>query len=166
MFLSSFDLFDKNIKVKDKIKSYTFNTFLGLMMMEYLLRGLLSIHGVILIKQGISYISNPRNNVFESLLIKEGLAGPGLDIAIPFLGIAYFSVGLINVLAGLIFRTSEANSILISTGFVFHIGMALVRSNLNPRTYIWYKPGMISKTNSMQFEIGIFLIFIGLIEYF
>ena len=136
------------------------------MKMEYLLRGLLSIHGLILIKQGISYISNPRNKVFESLLIKEGLVGPGLDIAVPFLGIAYFTVGLINVLAGLIFRTIEANSILISTGFVFHIGMAMVRSNLNPRTYIWYKPGMISKTNAMQFGIGIFLIFVGLIEYF
>ena len=66
--------------------------------------------------------------MFENLLIKEGLVGPGLDIAVPFLGIAYFSIGLINVLAGLIFRTSEANSILISTGFVFHIGMAMVRA--------------------------------------
>ena len=133
--------------------------------MEYIIRGLLFFHGIMITRQGISYIRNPRNEVFENLLKEEGLLGPGLDIAVPFLGISYFSVGLLNVLAGLTFSITEANYILIVTGVAYHIGMALVRSNLNIETANLYKPRMISKTNSMQYGIGILCTSIGILGY-
>ena len=68
--------------------------------------------------------------MFESLLKNEGLLGPGLDIAVPFLGIAYLSVGFLNLLAGMTFGDQEANYLLIGSGLAFHIGMATVRSTL------------------------------------
>ena len=68
-------------------------------MMEYVIRGLLLLHGFLLGKRGISYIQTPRNEVFMDLLKEKGLQGPGLDIAVPFLGISYFSIGMFNLLA-------------------------------------------------------------------
>ena len=70
---------------------------------EYILRGVLLLHGFLLGKQGISYIQTPRNEVFMALLKEKGLEGPGLDIAVPFLGISYFSIGMFNLLASLTF---------------------------------------------------------------
>ena len=103
--------------------------------------------------------------VFDNLLKEEGLLGPGLDIAVPFLGISYFTVGLLNIFAGLIFNITEANYILIVTGVAYHIGMAVVRSNLNIETANLYKSRMISKTNSMQYGIGILCTSIGILGY-
>ena len=136
-----------------------------LRIMEYMTRGLLFFHGVMITRQGITYIRNPRNEVFVNLLKEEGLLGPGLDIAVPFLGVSYFCVGLLNVLAGLTFSLREANYVLIVTGIAYHIGMAMVRSNLNIETANLYKPRMISKTNSMQYGIGILCASIGILGY-
>ena len=134
--------------------------------MDYVVRVMLCVHGFGLSKQGLSYIKNPRNEVFESLLKNEGLLGPGLDIAVPFLGIAYLSIGFLNLLAGMAFGEKEANYILIGSGLVFHIGMATVRSTLCTKTYDLYKPGMIRKTNTMQYGIGMLCAVIGVINCF
>ena len=109
-------------------------------MMEYIVRGFLFLHGFMLGRQGTSYIKTPRNEVFLNFLKKEGLEGPGLDIVVPFLGISYISVGVFNILAGIVFGIKESSYILIASGLVFHIGMATVRSTLEPITYDLYKP--------------------------
>ena len=84
----------ENEKVKSKKAVYFY-----FKMMEYVIRGLLLLHGFLLGKRGISYIQTPRNEVFMDLLKEKGLQGPGLDIAVPFLGISYFSIGMFNLLA-------------------------------------------------------------------
>ena len=86
-------------------------------MIEYIVRGVLLAHGILLLKQGESYIKTPQNQVFISLLKKEGLQGPGLDIAVPFLGISYVTVGVFNFLASLTFGFQEACYILIASVF-------------------------------------------------
>ena len=116
-----------------------------------------------LAKQGMSYINMPRNEVLITLLKKEGLEGPGLDIIVPFLGISYITIGSLNLLAAAVFIIHEACYVLIASGFLFHIGMATVRSKLDPQTYSLYKPGQISQTNRVQFGIGIICMLIGII---
>ena len=131
--------------------------------MDYIVRGFLCLHGFILAKQGMSYINMPRNEVLITLLKKEGLEGPGLDIIVPFLGISYITIGSLNLLAAAVFSINEACYVLIASGFLFHIGMATVRSTLKPQTYSLYKPGKISQTNKVQFGIGIICMLIGII---
>ena len=131
--------------------------------MDYIVRVFLCLHGFILAKQGMSYINMPRNEVLITLLKKEGLEGPGLDIIVPFLGISYITIGSLNLLAAAVFSINEACYVLIASGFLFHIGMATVRSTLKPQTYSLYKPGKISQTNKVQFGIGIICMLIGII---
>ena len=128
-----------------------------------IVRGFLCLHGFFLGKLGISYINVPRNEVLISLLKKEGLEGPGLDILAPFLGISYVTIGSFNLLAAVLFSVNEACYILIASGFLFHIGMATVRSKLDPRTYNLYKPGIIHQTNIFQFGMGVICLMIGIV---
>merc|ERR1719186_326699 len=131
-----------------------------------IVRGFLYLHGLLLGKLGISYINVPRNEVLISLLKKEGLEGPGLDILAPFLGISYVTIGCFNLLAAVLFSVNEACYILIASGFLFHIGIATVQSRLDPRTYNLYKPGIIPQTNRVQFGMGVMCMMIGIIGYF
>ena len=124
-------------------------------MIEYIVRGILLFHGLILVKQGMSYIKTPQNEVFITLLKKEGLQGPGLDIAVPFLGISYVTVAVSNFLASVTFGFNEVCYILIASGTFFHIGMSIVRSRLDIKTSNLYKPGMIYRTNLIQRGIGV-----------
>ena len=141
--------------------------FLGIeTMIDFIIRGFLCLHGFLLGKQGISYINVPRNDVLISLLKKEGLEGPGLDILVPFLGITYVTIGSFNLLAAVLFSVNEACYILIASGFLFHIGIATVRSRLDPRTYNLYKPGIIPQTNRVQFGMGVMCMMIGIIGCF
>ena len=135
-------------------------------MIEYIVRGLLFLHGFMLSKQGTSYVKIPRNEVFLTLLKKEGLEGPGLDIAVPFLGIAYLTIGMFNILAALAFYINEASYVLFASGIAFHIGMATIRAKLDTHTADLYKPGMIRQTNIMQYGIGIVCCTIGIIGCF
>ena len=135
-------------------------------MIDYIVRGFLGLHGFMLAKQGMSYINMPRNEVLITLLKKEGLEGPGLDIIVPFLGISYITIGSLKLLAAAVFIIHEACYVLIASGFLFHIGMATVRSKLDPQTYSLYKPGKISQTNKVQFGIGIICMLIGIIGSF
>ena len=135
-------------------------------MIEYTARGFLFLHGFVLGKQGTSYVKIPRNEVFLTLLKKEGLEGPGLDIAVPFLGISYLTVGVFNILASLTFHINEACYVLLASGFVFHIGMATIRAKLDTHTADLYKPGMIRQTNIMQYGIGMVCCTVGIIGCF
>ena len=45
---------------------------------------------------GVLWIQNPRIEVFEYLLKKKGLDGPGLDIMVPFLGKSYVTCGILG----------------------------------------------------------------------
>ena len=130
--------------------------------MEYIVRVFLFFHGCVLGKQGVSYINNPRNEVFLSLLKKEGMEGPGLDIVVPFVGISYLTIGVFNILAGIIFSLNEACYALMVSGLVFHIGMATVRATLDRRASDLYKPGMLTKTNILQYGMGIVCTAIGI----
>lgn len=134
-------------------------------MIEYIVRGILLFHGLILVKQGMSYIKTPQNEVFISLLKKEGLQGPGLNIAVPFLGISYITVGAFNFLASLAFAVSEACYILTASGIFFHIGMSIVRSRLDIQTSNLYKTGTIYTTNLTQRFIGLVCCSIGILGF-
>ena len=96
--------------------------------MDYIVRGFLCLHGFILAKQGISYINMARNEVLITLLKKEGLEGPGLDIIVPFLGVSYITIGSLNLLAAAVFSINEECYVLIASGFLLHIGVETVRS--------------------------------------
>ena len=135
-------------------------------MIEYIVRGFLLLHGFMLGKQGTSYIKVPRNEVFFTLLKKEGLEGPGLDIAVPFLGISYLTVGVFNILASLAFHINEACCVLLASGFAFHIGMATIRANLDAHTADLYKTGTVRQTNLMQYAVGMVCCTIGIIGCF
>ena len=132
-------------------------------MISFVVTGLLLILGVLLAKQGLSYIFTPRNPVLLSLLKKEGLSGPGLDIIVPFLGISYLTIGSLNLLAAAFFTKREASSILLVSGLIFHIGMATVRACLEPGTYNLYKQGAIWKTNIVQLVVGVACVATGII---
>ena len=135
-------------------------------MMEYIVRGFLCLHGLMLCNQGASYINTPRNKVLVGMLKKEGLDGPGLNIIVPFLGISYVTVGGFNLLAFVVFSYSEACYILIGSGLIFHIGMATVRAKLDVQTADLYQAGMVRKTNMMQYGIGIICCTLGTIGSF
>ena len=132
-------------------------------MIEYVVRGILLIHGLLLALQGMSYTKTPQNEVFITLLKKEGLQGPGLNIAVPFLGISYVTVGVSNFLACVTFGFNEACYILIASGTFFHIGMSIVRSRLDMQTSNLYKPGMIYSTNLTQICIGLVCCTVGIL---
>ena len=134
-------------------------------MIEYIVRGILLFHGLILVKQGMSYIKTPQNEVFISLLKKEGLQGPGLNIAVPFLGISYITVGSFNFLASLAFAVNEACYILTASGIFFHIGMSIVRSRLDIQTSNLYKTGTIYTTNPTQRFIGLVCCSTGILGF-
>ena len=131
--------------------------------MEYIVRIFLFFHGCLLGKQGVSYINNPRNEVFLNLLKNEGLEGPGLDIVVPFVGISYLTIGVFNILAGIVFSVNEACYTLMASGLMLHIGMATVRATLDRRASDLYKPGMLAKTNKIQYGMGIVCTTIGII---
>ena len=132
-------------------------------MIGYIVRGILQLHGSILVRQGMSYIKTPKNEVFISLLKKEGMQGPGLDIAVPFLGISYITVGIFNFLASLAFAFNEACYILIASGIFFHIGMSIVRSRLDIQASNLYKPGTIYRINLIQRGIGVVCCTVGIL---
>ena len=132
-------------------------------MIEYIVRGVLLAHGILLLNQVMSYIKTPQNQVFISLLKKEGLQGPGLDIAVPFLGISYVTVGVFNFLASLTFGFQEACYILISSGTFLHIGMSIVQSRLDIQTSNLYKTGTIYTTNVTQSFIGLVCCAVGIL---
>ena len=132
-------------------------------MIEYVVRGILLIHGLLLALQGMSYTKTPQSEVFITLLKKEGLQGPGLNIAVPFLGISYVTVGVSNFLACVTFGFNEACYILIASGTFFHIGMSIVRSRLDMQTSNLYKPGMIYSTNLTQIGIGLVCCNVGIL---
>ena len=131
--------------------------------MEYIVRVFLFFHGCVLGKQGASYINSPRNKVFLDLLKKEGLEGPGLDIVVPFLGISYLTVGVFNIISGIVFSINEACYLLMASGLVFHIGMETVRATLDRRASDLYKPGLLTKTNIVQYGMGMICTVIGIV---
>ena len=100
------------------------------------------------------------------MLKNEGLEGPGLDILVPFLGISYIAIGGFNLLASVLFSINEACYILIGSGFLFHIGMATIRAKLDLQTANLYKAGMVSKTNTTQYFIGILCCTVGFMGRF
>ena len=130
--------------------------------MEYIIRIFLVFHGFGLAKQGVSYIKSPRNKVFLDLLKTEGLEGPGLDIVVPFLGISYLTIGSFNILSGIVFGVNEACYVLMTSGLMFHIGMATFRATLDRRASNLYKPGLLVKTNIIQYGMGIVCTAIGI----
>ena len=134
--------------------------------MEYLIRCFLWLHGFIFVYQGMSYINVPQNEVVIAMLKAEALEGPGLDIAVPFLGISYLTIGAFNLLAAVMFSTKESCFILIGSGVFFHFGMVVVRTTLDPRAAYYYKQGAIQRTNIAQSVIGIICCIVGTLGYF
>ena len=65
-------------------------------MIDFILRVFLFIHGLWLCRIGVLWIKNPRIEVFEYLLKKKGLDGPGFDIMVPFLGKSFFTAGILG----------------------------------------------------------------------
>ena len=134
--------------------------------MEYLVRCFLWLHGFIFVYQGMSYINVPQNEVVLAMLKTEALEGPGLNIAVPFLGISYLTIGIFNLLAAVIFNVKESCFILIGSGVFFHFGMVIVRTTLDPRASYYYKPGAIQRTNMAQCLIGLICCTVGILGYF
>ena len=132
-------------------------------MIEYIVRGVLLSHGILLLNQVMSYIKTPQNQVFISLLKKEGLQGPVLDIAVPFLGISYVTVGVFNFLASITFGFQVACYILIASGTFFHIGMSIVLSRLDIQISYLYKTGTIYTTNVTHSFIGLVCCAVGIL---
>ena len=137
-------------------------------MMEYIIRTLLLLDGVLLVKQGLLYIRTPG----MALLKEEGLPqkGPGMDIVVSFLGISYFSIGMFNLLASLKFGFEESCYILMFSGFFFHIGMATVRDYHSMKIYpIIGLPkileGIIRKNNKIQLTIGLTCFTTGMLGF-
>ena len=119
------------------------------------------LHGILVGKLGLSYITSPRNDYLLALLKEKGSEGPGLEIATPFLGAAYLTVGVLNSLAATMFTFTDATYVLISSGLFYHFGMAIVRLTLDSRIADLYKPGMIRQTNVTQFAMGMLCCGIG-----
>lgn len=133
------------------------------MMIEYVARGVLGLHGFMVGKHGISYIRNPQNEILLSLLNEKGTEGPGLEITTPFLGLCYLTIGALNVFAAVRFCILDASSVLIVSGLFYQIGMSIVRSRLDPRIADLYKPGMIRRFCSYGYGVGIILCGIGVL---
>ena len=128
-------------------------------------RTFLCAHGLLLCRQGLTYIKSPKNEILMSMLTVEGASGPGLNIIVPFLGISYITIGMLNIMSGLLFGLKEASLVLGLSGLVFHIGMAAVRATLDHKTSLMYKPGVISKTNRTQAFIGLFCLVVAFAVY-
>ena len=133
--------------------------------MDYLVRCVLWFHGFIFVYQGMSYINVPQNDVVKAMLKTEALEGPGLDIAVPFLGISYLTIGAFNLLGAVIFSVKDSCLILIASGLFFHFGMATVRSTLEPKSAYYYKTGAIQRTNIAQCIIGLICCIVGIFGY-
>lgn len=132
---------------------------------EKLVRLCLWFHGFIFVYQGLSYINVPQNKVVLAMLKTEALDGPGLDIAVPFLGISYLTIGAFNLLGTVVFNLKESSFILFGSGIFFHFGMVTVRSTLESKVAYYYKAGAIQRTNLAQCVIGLICCIVGILGY-
>jgi len=94
-------------------------------------RILLILNGLALTSTGISYIRGTDRKSLQSL---DKLFGDkakfegGINLIAPFAGCAYLSTSILNIVAALSFQPFECKAVMISTGLLFHAGMAGVRT--------------------------------------
>ncbi|GMH52496.1 hypothetical protein TrRE_jg4967 [Triparma retinervis] len=124
-------------------------------------RILLLLNGLALTSTGLKYIFGKDRSTLKSLdklFNDRAKFNGGINLIAPFAGCAYLSTSFVNILAALKFGTFECKMVMLTTGTLFHLGMAAVRVGIMGDRKVFYRDGKVESMSIVQVVCGGLLI--------